>query len=170
MKVTDEAGEGPAVVVTSSDSRLDFYRSIYQTENVNEERFFELAELAFPQLRFADGVTFRRFEGSYTDLRQPVAYHLSRINDSFKSAYADCNGRSDEVSAAMKLDISMESPNTRQSERLMRERDAFYGGRTYRCEWHSKIEPHRNRIHLHPGDDLSEHCVVIGIFVEHLPT
>lgn len=170
VKVTDAAGDGQAVVVTSSESRLEFYRWIYPTEDVNEEGFFELAGLAFPQLRFADGVTFRRFNGSYPDLREAVVYHLSRINDSFKSVYASCNGRSDEVSAAMKLDISMESSNTRQSERLMRERDASYEGRTYRCEWHSKIEPHRNRIHLHPGDDISEHCVVIGIFVEHLPT
>lgn len=170
VSVTDAVGEGQALVVTNDESRVEFYRWIYPTENVSEERFFDLAPLAFPRLRFADGVTFRRFEGSYLDLRESVVYHLGKINDSFRAAYADCNGRSDEVSAVMGLDISMESPNTRQSERLMRERDASYKGKTYRCEWHSKIEPQRNRIHLHPGDANSGECVLIGIFVEHLTT
>lgn len=170
VEVTDAWGDGQAVVVTGTESRLEFYRWSYPTEDVEEARFFDLAPLAFPHLRFADGVTFRRFEGSYVDLRDQVVHHLGRINDSFRTAYIDHNGRPDEVSAAMNLDISMESPNTRQSERLMRERDATYDGRTYRCEWHSKIEPHRNRIHLHPGDDLSDNCVVVGLFVDHLTT
>lgn len=170
VRVTDASGSGEAVVVTDTESRLDFYRWIYPTEDVGEARFFELAPLAFPHLRFAEGVTFRRFEGSYTDLRDQVVYHLGRINDSFRAAYVDHDGRPDEVKAALNLDISMESPNTRQSERLMRERDAIYEGKTYRCEWHSKIEQHRNRIHLHPGDDLSQNCVVVGFFVKHLST
>ncbi|HVE45338.1 MAG TPA: hypothetical protein VNA57_01135 [Acidimicrobiales bacterium] len=170
VKVADASGDGQAVVVTGLESRLAFYRWIYATEDVEEARFFNLVPLAFPYLRFAEGITFRRFEGSYADLRDQVVFHLGKINDGFRTAYVDHYGRPDEVSAAMDLDISMESTNTRKSERLMRERDATYDGRTYRCEWHSKIEPHRNRIHLHPGDDLSDHCVVVGIFVKHLST
>ncbi len=170
VKVTDASGDGQAVVVTGTESRLAFYRWIYATEDVQEDHFFDLATVSFPHVRFADGLTFRRLEGSYSDLRDEVVRHLGRINDSFRAAYVEHNGRPDEVRAAMNLDISMESPNTRNSERLMRERDATYDGRTYRCEWHSKIERHRNRLHLHPGDELSEGCVVVGIFVKHLPT
>jgi hypothetical protein len=170
VSVTDASGDGHAVVVAGPESRVAFYRWIYSTEGIDEGRFFELALLAFPQIKFADGVTFRRFEGSYAELRERTVRHLSRINDSFRASYIVHLGRSDEVSAAMKLDISMESQRTRSSERLMSERDASYRGRTYRCEWHSKIEPHRNRIHLHPGDELSEECVVVGCFVDHLPT
>lgn len=143
---------------------------MFTTEDVDEARFFELVSLAFPRLKFADGVTFRRFEGPYGDLRDPVVDHLSRLNDDFRMVFAECKGLSDDVSAALGLNTSMESPNTRQSEKLMRERDAAYNGRTYRCEWHSKIEPHRNRIHFHPGDAASGDCVVIGIFAEHLNT
>ena len=40
----------------------------------------------------------------------------------------------------------------------------------YRCEWHSKIEPHRNRIHFCVIDRIAETRILIGIFHEHLPT
>lgn len=39
-----------------------------------------------------------------------------------------------------------------------------------RCEWHSKIEPHRNRIHFFPGDERTGGRLVVGIFVDHLRT
>jgi hypothetical protein len=167
---SDESGEAKIVAITSPYSRVLFYRELYSVEQVDEDAFFDMARLAFPAIRFADGVTFRRLDGSYDALRATVVYHLCCINDSFKKAYSEHCGRSDEVSSAMGIDISIESSKTRQSERLMRERDAIYDGKVYRCEWHSKLEPHRNRIHLHPGDAASDDCVVIGMFVDHLST
>ena len=74
-----------------------------------------------------------------------------------------------DVAATVGLDLSIEG-GTRQSERLMALRDVTFGNRHYRCEWHSKLEPHRNRIHFHPGDDATDGCVLIGIFTEHLRT
>ena len=50
----------------------------------------------------------------------------------------------------------------------MKQRDAVFEGKTYRCEWHSKIEPHRNRIHFFPPPVGSE--IVVGLFVDHLDT
>ena len=52
----------------------------------------------------------------------------------------------------------------------MRLRDVEYGGEVYRCEWHSKLEPHRNRIHFHVIGGKGEPEVLIGIFHEHLAT
>lgn len=166
----DSKGEWEIAIVTEERSRVGFYRWIYAVENIDETHFFELATLAFPHLRFAEGVSFRRFEGTYSDLRDEVVQLLAKICDEFTPAYAAHYGRSDDVSAAMGIDISNESPTTRGSEHLMRERDAVFRGRVYRCEWHAKVEPHRNRIHIHPGDEASDNCVVVGMFVKHLPT
>ena len=168
--LSGSVGTGEAVMVTDDPSRQTFYRWSYRIGDVQEEDFFALSSYAFPNLRFADGVSFKRFEGAYRDLREPVVDHLAKINDHFPTAYARGNGRADLVTAAVGIDITMESPNTRRSETLMRHRDAVLDNRIYRCEWHSKIEAHRNRVHIHPGDDDSEGCVVIGIFVAHLPT
>lgn len=169
VTVTDEVGAVEAFVVVDADTRVAFYRSIFAIENTPEALFIELAIRAFPRLRFVDGLTFRRFEGSYSDLREAVVEHLGALNDRFVEAFVRLHGLTDQVAAAVGIDLSIEG-NTRQSERLMRERDVEYAGRSYRCEWHSKLEPHRNRIHVHPGDANTDGCVLIGIFVDHLPT
>lgn len=52
----------------------------------------------------------------------------------------------------------------------MRERDVTHDGTVFRCEWHAKLEPNRNRIHF---SEPSEHLagrVLAGIFVDHLNT
>ncbi|HWS32165.1 MAG TPA: hypothetical protein VN408_05410, partial [Actinoplanes sp.] len=80
------------------------------------------------------------------------------------------NGISHEVQAALgrhHFDVSMESVKTRSSEKLMRLRDVTVGDTTYRCEWHIKIERHRNRIHFWVGP---RDTIVVGLFVQHLAT
>ena len=127
------------------------------------------ARLAFPRLVFAAGLSFRNFQGTYRTLRPQVVHHLGRINDEFAEAYAEERGMSNEISGRLGIDVSIEG-NTRGSQRLMRQRDVEFCGRVYRCEWHSKIEPHRNRIHFHVIDGTSEKKILIGIFNEHLIT
>jgi hypothetical protein len=157
------------VVVTDMGSRLAFYRTIFSVENVQEGDFFSLARLAFPDLCFADGLSFRRFDGAYADLRATVVEHLSALNDVFPAAFVDCKGMPDAIAARVGINVSPEG-NTRSSERLMALRDVEFDGSILRCEWHSKIEPHRNRIHFHPGDERTHHILLVGIFVNHLET
>jgi hypothetical protein len=150
-----------------SDCRY-FYRTLYELENVQEDDFFHLARTAFPDLCFVDSLRFSKFDGGYAN-RDAVVEHLSVLNDRFLLFFAADNGNSAELSAHLGIAVSIEG-STRSSEHLMAMRDAIFEGRVYRCEWHSKLEPHRNRIHFHPGDDSTSGKIVIGIFVEHLPT
>lgn len=169
VTVHDSAGQVEVFVLEHLPDRPKFYRTVFSVEDTPEGEFFEVARRAYPDLRFADGLSFGRFDGSYVDLRDTVVAHLSAINDNFKAVLTEAHGLSDEVSARLGIAISIEG-SARQSEHLMAERDVEYRGETYRCEWHSKLEPHRNRIHLHPGDEGTDHCVLVGLFVDHLPT
>ena len=153
----------------STEDHPGFFRLLYEWEDVSESDFFERARLAFPRLVFADDISFRKFQGAYRTLRPQVVDHLGRINDRFPEVYAAENGMPNEVSSRLGIQISIEG-NTRSSERLMRLRDVEFRGQVYRCEWHSKLEPHRNRIHFHTIDGIAETTILIGIFDEHLPT
>lgn len=146
-----------------------FFRMLYELDDVPEGQFFELARLAFPNLVFAETVDFRHFEGSYATLRSVVVHHLGQINDRFAEALVAGHGVSSEVSSRMGIAVSIEG-STRSSERLMARRDVEFRGKRYRCEWHSKIEAHRNRIHFHAGDSKTGGRILIGIFHRHLPT
>ena len=128
-------------VVTPAD-HLVFYRTLYSVENIPEDEFFEIATKAFPDLAFAPTVNFRNFQGSYVNRRPEVVHHLSLINDRFLELYKAERGSSREISMRLGIDVSIEG-NYRKSEARMRHRDAEFRGRVYRCEWHSKIEPHR---------------------------
>jgi hypothetical protein len=155
-------------VVDFVDERL-FWRLVYVVEDVAESRFFDLAVRAFPDLLFADSLTFRRFEGAYADVRDDVVLHLGALNDGWTTVYVQEAGNSDRISARLGIALSRESARTRAGEALMRLRDVEFEGRMYRCEWHTKLEPHRNRIHFHPADN-SISRPLIGLFVNHLDT
>jgi hypothetical protein len=150
-----------------------FWRHLYELEDVPEATFFDLAGRAFPKLIYNPNLSFRRFEGAYRDLRAQVVKHLSVLNDRFLSAYGSANGIARDVEAILASagcpGISPESSNTHSNERVMKQRDVEYQGELVRCEWHTKIEPHRNRIHFAFGDRFGD-MVFVGIFVDHLDT
>jgi len=150
-----------------------FWRHLFAFEDVAEEGFFELAGLAFPMLVFHPDLVFRRFDGSYLGLRDRVVINLMGINDHFADACQEGKGIPANVQAALgrhRVTLSPESPQTRRSRSLMRQRELVYKGQSYRCEWHAKIEPHRNRIHFSlPSADLGGK-ILIGLFVDHLDT
>ena len=147
---------------------LYFYRSLYALEDVGKEGFFDLARNAFPDLCLAANLNFGSFDGGYA-LRDLVVQHLSALNDRFSEFYVSESGNSAQISIRIKIDVSIEG-GTRSSQRLMAMRDVIFEGRTYRCEWHSKLEPHRNRIHFYPADASTHGKILIGIFTSHLPT
>jgi hypothetical protein len=63
-----------------------------------------------------------------------------------------------------------QSPNTHRNSAAMNQRDVLFGRHSIRCEWHLKIQPHRDRVHFmfgHQSVDPSK--ILVGIFAEHLP-
>ena len=153
----------------SIEDHPGFFRLLFDWEDVSESEFFERARLAFPRLVFAANISFRNFQGAYRILRPKVVYHLARINDKFPEVYTAENGMPHEISSRLGIEVSIEG-NTRGSEGLMRQRDVEFRGQVYRCEWHSKIEPNRNRIHFRVIDGIDETKILIGIFHKHLTT
>jgi len=173
VTVSSEAGRAKVFFFATAAALKAFWRSMYELEDIPEAGFFALASRAFPDLLFNPDLTFHRFDGAYRDLRRPVVSHLSVLNDDFLHAYRAANGITRDVEATLASigcpGISPESPNTHKKERVMRMRDVEHEGSTIRCEWHTKIEPHRNRIHFAFGDRFGS-MIFIGIFVDHLDT
>lgn len=150
-----------------------FWRALFHREDVGEAGFFALAESAFDQLVFAPELAFRRFDGSYSDVRDRVVTILSAINDNFVAAHAEGKGIAHHVQARLGsfgVDISPESPNTRGSAALLKHRVVVVDDQAYLCDWHAKLERHRNRIHFSLPDPRVGDRIVVGVFAAHLPT
>jgi hypothetical protein len=173
VKVSGKCAAGEVFFFADPSLLKKFWRAVFSFERVAEAEFYEVCRRAFPDLIFHRDLSFGRFEGTYANLRDQVVNALTALNDEFLRAYRTGNGVSREIQATMGaqgVEVSPESPNTRGSERLMRLRDVTHDGRVYRCEWHAKLEPNRNRIHfwvpsVNEGDKL-----IIGKFVVHLAT
>ncbi len=150
-----------------------FWRGLFASEAKDEHAFFSLAREAFPELCLHPDLTFRRFDGGYVILRDHLVRVLAALNDHFGHALAEHQGIPHNVQAAMGqhgVDLSPESPNTRTSERLMRLRDVDFEGVTYRCEWHAKLERHRNRVHFTLPAMGPSGRILVGLFIDHLDT
>ena len=150
-----------------------FWRELFSREGVDEGNFFNLARDAFQSLLFAEHLSFRHFAGSYLELRDSVVKALGVLNDHFAGAHAAGKGIPYDVQArlgGLGLDVSPESPGTRGSGKLRSHRLVTFEGREYWCEWHIKIERHRNRIHFALPDSTLGGRILIGIFTTHLPT
>ncbi|MEU8737125.1 hypothetical protein ACFYPK_01015 [Streptomyces halstedii] len=173
LRVACEEATAEVYFFATAQEMPEYWRELYLREDVPEHRFFELAGFAFPALVMSSGLTFRKFDGSYGEMRDWVVKALSAINDEFATAISANMGQPYAVQAFLGhlgLNLSPESPKTRANVKAMRLRDVEHGGKTYRCEWHAKKDPHRNRIHFSlPAPTLGGR-ILIGTFIDHLPT
>lgn len=159
--------------LTGVSSLSNFWRELFSREDVDEQDFFERAREAFPGLVLADSLSFRRFDGTYGEMRDWVVSVLSVVHDHFGNALAKHAGQPADVKAELGhhgLNLSPESPSTRSKPKIMKQRDVRHGDEDYRCEWHAKKERHRNRVHFSLPDQRLGGRILVGVFVDHLPT
>lgn len=167
----------PVHFVTRSKERLEYLRDVPEIEDMSAQQYMAHTPLAFPTLRFADGLAnqFNRFSQSYRDIRPKLTRHLSALEDHFQSIHQAHRGDTHRVMAEFRarcsIDASPEGPNTHRNKAAMDMRRVDIDGKRVLCEWHTKIEPDRDRIHFSPGTpEVADGCIVIGIFHKHLPT
>ncbi len=167
-----------------------FWRDMIVFEGDSLESLLRHASHAYPELYFVDGVIgdANHLSGGYLASRYRIRTALETLNDYGYWAFTvpppaiqpSDSVLPDEHSspthqliehrfAAFGLTASPEKPNVR-IDRICREaREIVLGGRTLYCEWHVKVELHRNRIHFHGPVAESGNKVVIGMIAEHLP-
>jgi hypothetical protein len=171
LRLNNRLGGTEVIFLTEASEIHRVWRHAFALENVSEREFFTVAAFAFPSLAFHPNLRFGKFAGNYTAVRQSVVRILCALNDHFPRVFSERRGIPRDVDAAMGqygVNVSPESPNTHASSAFMRERDVMYNGSTYCCEWHAKIEGHRNRIHFTLPTTGPGGRILIGIFTEHL--
>lgn len=175
MDINSDIGRCQVFFFAFADELPPFWRELYELENISEEEFYRLVDRAFPNLIFHPNLSFRRFEGSYLDLRQGIIQHLGALNDYFLEQYESLSaaGRIGDIESYFSLrgvgGVSRESANTRRNAKVMRLREVEFNGTHVVCEWHTKLKPNVNRIHFAFGGEFKDK-ILIGIFIDHLPT
>jgi uncharacterized protein YciU (UPF0263 family) len=171
VEVVDRADDERTTIhflVTREDAPL-FWRFVIGLEDLNASEVEEVSELAFPRLLFSDRTWARvdRFEGKFRDYRDLLIRDLSGLNDYAVEVWKE-NVEPARIIAEMRakcqVSCSRESSNTHRNSKAMAERIVRFDGADSLCEWHTKLEGHRNRIHF----EVRSECVLVGIFDQHL--
>jgi hypothetical protein len=189
---TTLSSQGSATVhwIQNEVTHRAFWRAAIDVEGGSEATLERLAPHAFPDLHFHDGVWrgLNRFAGGYTAMRFQVQRYLAVLDEHGKWAFTypppalrrgEATGPRSEGQPpnqvverrfhGLALTMAPENPDVYANGNCRRAREVTIGKRALYCEWHGKLEPHQNRVHIHPPVPESEGKVVIAIFHEHLP-
>lgn len=139
------------------------------TKNHNEMK--TIAPSAFPALDFVDGAFdgIKSMNKPYRDIVHTLVHHLGVLSDDGQRIF---QGPRQNVAAefgALGVDISDENGHTKSDRLARRARTIEVNGVETLFWWHTKLEPHQNRIHLNP-DAGHGGRLLIGIFCDHLRT
>jgi len=190
-ETTSNLGTAPVHWVVDEAGHREFWRAAISVEGDDEGGLESLGPHAFPDLYFFDGAWrgLHRLGGGYLALRDVIKRYLCVLDDYGAwvftcppPALSPNETGADETTGGkptnqvierrflgLNLNIAPEKPNVAADLACRTAREVTIGTKTLYCEWHCKIEPHRNRIHIHAPVPESGNKVVIAIIDEHLP-
>lgn len=175
-------GHGPSAA-------SEFWQHAIELEGNSPASFERFARLAYPRLHFAGRVLHQadEFAGGYYAIADVLKRYLKMLDESGHwalTAAPPAQSRTEPPGpegsnpsnqliqrrfALLALDLAPEKPNVYADGKCREARQILLKGRTLYCEWHCKLEPHRNRVHLHAPVPESDNKLVVAIFAEHLP-
>jgi hypothetical protein len=172
LPVGVDGRDQPVHFVTDEPTHVAMFRDAIRTESADEDAFVALAASAFPELVFVDGVFrgLRDLSRPYRDRRDDLILHFSVLSDHGAAIFAlEHNARIEAEFMSRKITISRETRETIADGRCRRARERTHAGAAFVFEWHTKIELHLDRIHVHPGVAASGGKIMVGIIHRHLP-
>lgn len=189
FKTTTDAGSAQVHWVVDEAEHRAFYRAAIDVERDSEQTLERLSSHAFPDLCFVAGIwrELSAFAGGYTRVRKDLRRILAVLDDVGKWAFTEPPPKlqpTDELPResgepgrlliqqrfqAVGLDVAPEKASVARTSRFSAPRERVVDGRTLYCEWHVKIAPHINRVHIHPPVPESDERLVVAIFHAHLP-
>ena len=168
----ESAESRPLYFVCDESSHVEFFRAVVVEENADRQAFEALVASAYPGIDFADGALggLNDLSVSFRARRADVMRHFAVLSDHGRAIFdLRRNQAIEDEFACRGITISLENTETRNDAACRNARTKSYRGGSLFFEWHAKIEPHIDRIHVHPGVPASDGRVIVGVLHKHLP-
>ena len=102
--------------------------------------------------------------------RAPALGEAHVYDDWGRWAFAAAEGRAIAARFHEKgIVVAPENPDVGRDKRCREARERTLRATTLYCEWHGKLEPDRNRVHVHGPVPASGGKMIVAIFDDHLP-
>lgn len=153
-------------------------RFLFVNFNLSCAQLDQFAAYLFPNIYFhVLPSAIRNTSLNYRGILALYVKHLAYLNDFVRQDFeryhqpnaiiANAGGRG--------VDMSPESPITHKNKDAMKERQIEIGGVSICCEWHTKLDNTRGRVHFFPWKHqdaavfrIAGDRVIVGIIAEHL--
>jgi len=189
-RVSSSKGASEVHFVCDDLSRKSFWRHVIVLRGDNHLSLADFADKAYPNLHFVEGAIqgVNNLRGGYNAAKKSVRISFEILDDKGEWVFtcpppAMSPSESGTVSegenptnqlienrfSGFGLTVAPENPNVYLDKKCREAREAVLDDLTIYCQWHIKLEPHRNRIHIHHPVQQSGGKVVVGIIDEHLP-
>lgn len=155
-------------------------RKHFISTKVEQKHFPDFSGGMFPNLYWATYPENIKDTGlSYIESIPKVIHHLSYLNDLVSNDFLTSSEDNEIIAKAgsQGVEMSPESPQTRHNKIAMRQRTVEIEDESICCEWHTKLDNTKGRIHFHIATGLSEKVrkvvgdkVIVGVIAEHLTT
>lgn len=169
--VADHPASGEVYFIAREADAPGFWRRLLRRDRHDDADLDGYSELSFPNLVFAEGIwnQISRFEGPRLVVWPILMDTLAGLDDfavEVWSEQVEPHRRMEQMRLRARVDCSPESPKTHANVKAMKTRTVTFSGDPVVCEWHAKLERHRNRVHF----AVRGGRVYVGIFVDHLVT
>lgn len=153
-------------------------RKHYISSKIEQKYFPEFCKHMFEKIYFFSSPDKIKDLGvKYEDNIEKIIKHLAYLNDFAIFDFADSD--QDKLiigkAGAKGVEISPEGVKTRHNADAMNERCISINGETVCCEWHTKIEETRGRIHFYAWTNRPDKVtaevgnkLIVGVFADHL--
>lgn len=173
--------------VSNDQNHLAFFRDAIRSVGSDQGAFRELSPHAFPGIRFLEDAW-----GGLNDLSKPFTAYRMELADLFgilsdHGAWSftapgpalrrsdvtatDSGSVTDQIIAnrfvTFGINIAPEKPNVRLDSICRADRERIVDDNTIYFEWHCKLQPHIDRVHVH-GPIPPDNRVIVGILHKHL--
>jgi hypothetical protein len=147
-----------------------FFRWLLAERSRHLDEMEALAPSAFPNLDFVAGCFegIRHMSKGYRDLAPAITHHLSTFSDQGQRIFSGAWQRASAEFGPFGVDISDENGATKQNRVARADHERIFDGTPMLFWWHSKLEPHQDRIHICPDRVPQGGRIVVGIFCRHL--
>jgi hypothetical protein len=164
--------------VASKDQTVSALRDLFVSCNLSHTLLDKFAKYLFPNIYFhAPPSGIKGTSLDYATILVLYLKHLAYLND---HAYEDFANEVQPniliaIAGGRGVDMSPESPQTHKNKDAMKEREIAVGGVSVCCEWHTKLDNTRGRIHFYPWQHkdpkvkkITGQKIIVGIIAEHL--
>lgn len=178
FSLNQQWNEDRMMLVASPQQVTLALRKLYLVAKVSDDLFPRYCASMFDNLYFhASPEQIKALGLRYDDVIGKIIKHFSYLNDFAMADFEKFPQPHDIIqrAGAYGVEISPESPSTHKNRKAMTEREITIDGEPLCCEWHTKFEPRKGRIHFYARrirpekiKSITGEKVIIGIITDHL--